>query len=110
MQHLNNDLNKFKTNDSTHVKMLIVQEMWMFLLNHSHIIVKHWVACVSIYYNMCKMQFVNIDFNILEVNGSTHVHMLIIEKIRKKSFIRCNINVGFYIITCVLINYDKCTI
>jgi hypothetical protein len=27
MQHLDNDFNKFKVNDSTHVKMLIVQEM-----------------------------------------------------------------------------------
>jgi hypothetical protein len=41
--------------DSIHVKMLIVQEMWKFSLNYSSIIVKYWVACVLIYYNKCKM-------------------------------------------------------
>jgi hypothetical protein len=33
MQHLNNGFNKFKVYDSTHVKMLIFQKMWNFLLN-----------------------------------------------------------------------------
>jgi len=28
MQHLNSGFNKFKVNESTHVKMLIIQEMW----------------------------------------------------------------------------------
>jgi hypothetical protein len=41
---------------------------------------KHQVACVSIYFNKCKMQPMNNNFNTLKVNGSTHVHMLIIEK------------------------------
>jgi hypothetical protein len=41
---------------------------------------------------------VNNDFNILKVNGST----LIIEKMWKKSLIYSNINVGFKIVTCVL--------
>jgi hypothetical protein len=31
-----------------------------------------------------------------------------IEKMWKKSVIHSNINVGFKIITCVLINYGKC--
>jgi hypothetical protein len=53
------------------------------------------------------MQFMDTDFNILEMNGSTHVHMLIIEEMWKKSLIHCNINVGL-IVTRVLINYDKC--
>jgi hypothetical protein len=48
--------------DSTHVKMLIVQKMWKKSLNHSSIIAKHWVACVSIYYNKCKMQLVSNGF------------------------------------------------
>jgi hypothetical protein len=43
-------------------------------------------------------------FNILKLNGST----LIIEQMWKKSLIHSNINVGFKIVTCVLINYDKC--
>jgi hypothetical protein len=34
MQHFNSDFNKFKVDDSTHVKMLIVQEMWKKSLNH----------------------------------------------------------------------------
>jgi len=74
MQHLNNDLNKFKMDDSTHVKMLIVQKMWENSLNHSRIIAKHWVARVSIYFNKCKMQLVSNNFNILKVNGLTHVY------------------------------------
>jgi hypothetical protein len=43
-------------------------------------------------------------FNTLKVNGST----LIIEKMWKKSLIHSNINVGLKIITCILIDYDKC--
>jgi hypothetical protein len=53
------------------------------------------------------MQFVNNGFNILKVNGSIHVHMLIIEKMWKKLLIYFNINVGIKIITCVLINCGK---
>jgi hypothetical protein len=31
-------------------------------INHSSIITKHWVTCVSIYFNKCKMQLVsNVD-------------------------------------------------
>jgi hypothetical protein len=50
------------------------------------------------------MQFVNNGLNILKVNGST----LIIGKMWKKSLLHSNINVGFEIATCVLINYGKC--
>jgi hypothetical protein len=50
------------------------------------------------------MKFVSNDFNILKMNGST----LIIEIMWKKSLIHSNINVGFLIITCVLINYVMC--
>jgi hypothetical protein len=96
MQQLNCVFNKFKMNDSTHVKMLIVQKMWknslikLFKYNY-----KHWVACVLIYYNKSKMKFVSNGFNILKVNGSTHVHMLIIEEMWKKTLIHFNINVRF---------------
>ncbi len=48
----------------------------------------------------------SIGFNILKVNDST----LIIEKICEKLLIHFNINVGFKIVTCVLINYGKCKI
>jgi hypothetical protein len=78
MQHLNNGFNKFNVYDSTHVKMLIVQKIWKKSLNHSNLITKHWVACVSIYFNKCKMQL--NGFNILKVNVLSHIHMLIIEE------------------------------
>jgi len=103
MQHLNG----FKMDDSTHVKILIVQKMWKKSINHSRTIAKHWVAHVSIYFIKCKMQRVNNNFNILKVNGLTYVHMLIIEEMWQKSLIRFNINVRFLIIACVLINYGK---
>jgi hypothetical protein len=73
------DLTTCKVNDSTYIKMLLVQEMWKCSLNHSSIIAKYWIACVLIYYNKWKMQFVNDGFNILKVNGST----LIIEDMWK---------------------------
>jgi hypothetical protein len=103
MQHVDNSFNKFKMDELTHVKMLIVQEMWKFSLNHSSIIVKYWVAYVLIYYNNCKILFVNNGFHILKMNSST----LIIEEMWKKSLIHYNINVGFLIVTCVLINYGN---
>jgi hypothetical protein len=46
-------------------------------------IAKHRIACVSIYSIKCKMPLVNNNFNILKVNGSTHVHVLIVEKMSK---------------------------
>jgi hypothetical protein len=87
---------------------MLVQKKWNNSLNHSSIITKYWIAHVLIYYNKCKMQFVSNDFNILKMNSSIHVHMLIIEKMWKKLQINSNINVGFKIVPCVLINYDKC--
>jgi hypothetical protein len=74
--HLNNGFNKFKMHDSTHVKMLIVQKMWKKSLNHSNIITKHWIACVSKYLNKCKMQLVNNDLTYIIsewFNSYTHV-------------------------------------
>jgi hypothetical protein len=47
---------------------------------------------------------VNNNFNILKVNGST----LIIKERWKKTLFHSNINVGFLIVTCILINYGKC--
>ncbi len=93
IQHFNNDFNKFKVDDLTHVKMLIVQNMWKKSLNHSSMIAKIWAACVSIYFNKCKMQHFYNDFNILKVNGLINVHMLIIEKMWRTSLICSNINV-----------------
>jgi hypothetical protein len=69
--------------------------MWKNTLIPSSIIAKHWIACVSIYFNKCKMQLVSNGFNILKVNGLTHVHMLIIEEMWKKSLICSNLNVKF---------------
>ncbi len=50
------------------------------------------------------MQFVNNGLNILIVDDS----ILIIEKMFEKSLIHSNVNVGFQIATCVLINYGEC--
>jgi hypothetical protein len=91
MQCMNNGFNKLKVDDSTHVKMLIIQEMWKFSLNYSSIITKYWIACVLVYYNQFKMKFVNNGFNILKVNDS----ILIIEEMWKKSLIHSNMNMGF---------------
>jgi len=104
MQHLNNGFNKLKMNDSTYVKMLIVQEMWKCSLNHSSLTIKYWIACVLLYCNKWKMKSMSDGFNILKVNGST----LIIEEMWKKSLIHSNIYVGFLIVTCVLKNYGEC--
>jgi hypothetical protein len=108
MQHLNSGFNKFKVYYSTHVKILIVQETWKNSLTRLNIIAKHCVAYVSIYYNKNNMQLVSNIFNKLKVNGLTHVHMLITEEMWKFSLICFNINVGFEIVICVLINYGKC--
>jgi len=83
MQRLNSDFNKLK-----------LQNGWFNSckdVDNSSIITKYLVACVLVYYNKCKMQFLSNDFNILKVNGS----ILIIEKMWKKSLIYFNINVGF---------------
>jgi hypothetical protein len=55
MQCLNSVFNKLKVDDSTHVKMLIIQEMWKKSLNHSSINSKYWIACFLVYYNKCIM-------------------------------------------------------
>jgi hypothetical protein len=41
MQCLKSGFNKLKMDDSTHVKILIVQEMWKTSLNQSSIIAKY---------------------------------------------------------------------
>jgi hypothetical protein len=51
------------------------------------------------------MQFVSTSFNILKVDGSIHVHMLIMWI---KTLTHSNINVSSSIVTCVLTNYNKC--
>jgi len=48
MRHLNNGFNKFKMDDLTNVKILIVQEMWKNSLNHSSIIAMHWATYILI--------------------------------------------------------------
>ncbi len=95
MQCSNSGFNKLRMDDLTHIKMLVVQEMWKNSLNHSSVIIKYWVACVLIYHNKCKMQFENNGFNILKVNGS----ILIIGNMWKNSLIHSNINVWFKIVT-----------
>ncbi len=50
------------------------------------------------------MQFVSNGFKMSKMNGS----ILIIEEMWEKLGIHSNINVGYKIVTCVLINYGKC--
>ncbi len=104
MQCLNSGFNKLKMNDLIHVKILIVQKIWKKPLNHSSIMIKPWVVCVLVYYNKCKMQFVNNNFNTLKVNGLT----LIIEEMwKKKNLNSFQYKHGFEIVTWILINYGK---
>jgi hypothetical protein len=82
----------FKVNDSIHVQMLIIQEMWKKSLTYSNINVWHWViTCVTIYISKCNMQRLNSDFNKLKVDDSTHVKMLIVQKMWKNSLNHSNI-------------------
>jgi hypothetical protein len=81
--------------------MLIVQKMWKQSLSQFEYHYKILSCMFLIYFNKCKMQFVNNSFNILKVNGSS----LIIEDMWKKSWFHFNINVGFLIVTYVLIDY-----
>ncbi len=91
----------FKVDDSTHVKMLIVQEMWKISKSFKYNCKILSCMCL-IYYN--KWKFVSNGFNILKLNGL----ILIIEKMWIKTQIHSNINVGFWIVTSVLIDYYKC--
>jgi hypothetical protein len=43
-------------------------------------------------YGECKMQFMNSDLITFKVNDSTHVQMLIIQEIQKKSLTHSSIN------------------
>jgi hypothetical protein len=70
--------------DSTHVKMLIVQRNMKKITKPFKC--KIFSCMCLVYYNKCKMQFMNNGFNILKVNGST----LIIEKMWKKSLTHYN--------------------
>ncbi len=75
------DLTTFKVNDSTHVQMLIVQEMQKNSLTHSNINVKPKVIkCVSIYISKCNMQCLNNGFNKFKMDDSIHVKMLILQE------------------------------
>jgi len=47
MQLMSGGFNKIIMDDSTHVKMLIINKMWKDSLKHSNI--KYWVACVLIF-------------------------------------------------------------
>jgi hypothetical protein len=59
-----------------------------------NVICNIWIACVSIYFNTCKMQLVNNSFNIIKVNGSIHIHMLKAKNMWKKLLIHSNVNMG----------------
>jgi hypothetical protein len=55
--------------------MLIIENIWKKSLNHFNINVgPKIVTCVLINYGKYKIQFMSIGFNMLKVDGSTHVH------------------------------------
>jgi hypothetical protein len=54
------------------------------------------------------MQLMNNAFNILNVNVKFNSYMHVDNWRDVKKIINSNINVGFLILICVLINYDKC--
>jgi len=101
------DLKTFKMIDSTHVQILIIQKMQKNSLTHSSINVKHEVVlCVSIYTSKCNMQHLNSGFNKLKVDYSTHLKMLIVQKMWEFSLNYSNIIIK-KLITCVLVYYIK---
>ncbi len=63
-----------KVNDSIHVQILTFEKTWKKSLTHSNINVKFQVVThVLINYGKCNMQPMNNSFNMLKVDGSTHV-------------------------------------
>jgi hypothetical protein len=50
------------------------------------------------HYGECKVQLDSNGFNMFKMNYSTHVQMLIVQEMYMNFL---------YVITCVLINYDK---
>jgi hypothetical protein len=74
MLFVSNGFNILKVNESIHVHMLIIEEMWKISLIHYNINVGFKIATyVLINYKKCKMKLLNNGFNMLEVNGSIHV-------------------------------------
>ncbi len=64
MKIVSNGFNTFKMNDSTHVQMLIIQEIFKNSLICSNINVRHQVVmCFSIYISKWNMQHSNDGFN-----------------------------------------------
>jgi hypothetical protein len=80
MQFVKNDFNILKMNSST----LIIDEMWKKSSIHPNINVRFKiVTCVLIKYGKCKMQLLSNDFNMLKIDSSIHM-MLIIKDLSKK--------------------------
>ncbi len=79
-------------NGSTHVHMLIIEEMWKKSLIHSNINVGlKKITCVLLNNGKCKMQLLNNGFNMLKVDGSTSLcTMLIVKEMSKKSLTHYN--------------------
>jgi hypothetical protein len=87
MQFVHDDFNILKVNGST----LIIEKMWKKSLIHSNIYVGFKViTCVLINYGECKMQLLNNGFNMLKIDGSTHVPCLLLKKCQKKSLTHYN--------------------
>jgi len=67
---VNNGFDTLKVNGLT----LIIEKMWKKSLIHFNINVKFKIVTfLKINYGKCKMKLLSNSFNILKVNGSTHV-------------------------------------
>jgi hypothetical protein len=62
--------------------------------------------CVSIYTSKYNMQCLNSGFNKLKVDDLTHVKMLIVQKMWKKSPNHSTIII-IYWVACVLVYYNE---
>ncbi len=63
--------------------------------------------CVFIYINKCNMQCLNSGFNKLIMDDLTHIKMLAIQEMWKKSLKISSLIVKYWV-GCVLIYYKKC--
>jgi hypothetical protein len=76
---MSNRFNASKVNNSTHVQMLIVQNMQKNALTHFNVNKIHQVVVhVSIHNNKCNMQHLSNGFNRFKVDDSTCTYMLIV--------------------------------
>jgi hypothetical protein len=94
MQLISRRFNNIQMNYSTHVQMLMVQEMQKNSLTHSNINVR---LCNFLDIHLKKlwwMQNATHEYLTFKMNDSIHVQMLMVQEMQKKSLTHSNINVN----------------